>query len=732
MGRLLRNWALFILLACTQTAAFAAASVELQTNAAILQRINQGPNLNAAFGLNQQEAFAVVRSQVGQRTTYTHYQQTYRGVPVWGQRLVVGRNSQGSATFAHGRLVRDIAQDVSSVTPSLDRAEILAAMKANAQQRAPDAGTLVFSNETSELVIFIQSRRAALAYVVSFYADSHDGGHPTRPTFLVDAHSGTVLYEYEGLAHQVEAIGEGPGGNVKTGYYTYGPNNSYNATTFPKLAVDVDASGLVCTMEHPNVRTVDLNHGSTGSAPYVFENGCPTNERQAINGAYSPLNDAHYFGGVVFDMYNEWVGVAPLQNQLQMRVHYGNDYENAFWNGTSMTFGDGHTKFYPLVSLDVSAHEVSHGFTEQHSGLIYSEMSGGINESFSDIAGEAAEQHSKGTNDFLVGADIFKATGALRYMADPTLDGLSIDHAANYTYGMDVHYSSGVFNKAFYLLATSGDVAASDTPWNVETAFKLFAHANRTTWTPSESFDSAYYGVLEAAVDLGYETRAIADAFAQVGVPAPPVCELVEPQLDNGITTDDFSAATGEWKCWTLDVAPDALTLEVVLRNTAKGRHRDAGDADLYIKYGAPPRVDPLAWPPVGDDDCGSYTTDSFEDCTVSHPLAGTWYLAVYAWQGYPSVSLTGTYVLDDGGEPPPSDNISLTVSKKKKHVSLNWSGAMTVEVSVLRIDNLDRQTERQTTNDGSYNDRGGQVGHQYQVCEWPGNAICSDWITVQ
>ena len=75
-----------------------------------------------------------------------------------------------------------------------------------------------------------------------------------------------------------------------------------------------------------------------------------------------------------------------------------------------MTFGDGATRFYPLVSLDVSSHEVSHGFTEQNSGLIYRGQSGGINEAFSDMAGEAAEAYFKEENDFLIGYSIFKKT----------------------------------------------------------------------------------------------------------------------------------------------------------------------------------------------------------------------------------------------------------------------------------------------------------------------------------
>ncbi|MGO4782039.1 M4 family metallopeptidase, partial [Lysobacter sp. 2RAB21] len=76
----------------------------------------------------------------------------------------------------------------------------------------------------------------------------------------------------------------------------------------------------------------------------------------------------------------------------------------------------------------------------------YSGQSGGINEAYSDIAGEAAEFYMNNTNDFLVGAQIFKGTGALRYMANPPQDGRSIGHARDYRAGMDVHYSSGVYN----------------------------------------------------------------------------------------------------------------------------------------------------------------------------------------------------------------------------------------------------------------------------------------------
>lgn len=263
-------------------------------------------------------------------------------------------------------------------------------------------------------------------------------------------------------------------------------------------------------MNNTTVKSVNLN-GSTGSGSTAFAYTCPRNTTKAINGAYAPINDAHYFGGVIQNMYKAYTGANALTFQLVMRVHYGSNYENAFWNGTSMSFGDGATTFYPLVSVDVAGHEVSHGYTEQHSNLTYSGQSGGINEAFSDMGGEATEYYWKGSNDFLVGPEIFKGSGALRYMANPPQDGASIDNASQYTSGLDVHYSSGVYNKAFYLLATKSG-------WNTQKAFTTFARANALYWTASTTFVSGACGVETAATDLGYTKADVTAAFASVGV----------------------------------------------------------------------------------------------------------------------------------------------------------------------------------------------------------------------
>lgn len=184
---------------------------------------------------------------------------------------------------------------------------------------------------------------------------------------------------------------------MKTGQYFFGNDHA---------ALSAQQSGSTCTMQNADIATCNMSQRRTGGSLWTFT--YPTSGGDGINGTHSPTNDAHPFGGGVHDRYDNWFGAPPLAFQLRMNVHYSRNYENAFWNGSSMNFGDGASYFFPLVSLDVTSHEISHGLTEQHSNLAYSGQSSGMNEAFSDMAGEAAEYYDRGSNDWLVGAEIIK------------------------------------------------------------------------------------------------------------------------------------------------------------------------------------------------------------------------------------------------------------------------------------------------------------------------------------
>lgn len=453
--------------------------------------------LQNALSLSQDHTLQLLTTINEGEKKHSRYRMMFRGIPVWGEHVIVSEDSKTRSIELHGRTVVGIAQELTATTASFSAATALEMMKSHRQAASLHQHEVYYANEASEMVVYMQDTVPTLSYAVSFFVDSVEGGEPARPYYIVDANSKKIIMEYEGLTTDK---GTGPGGNTKTGQYTYG-------NEFPGF--DVEVAGGKSSMVTTNVKTVNLDHKTSGSTAYSF-NGTQ-NTHKNINGAFCPLNDAHAFGAVVYDMYKAWFNTAPLTFQLAMRVHYSNSYENAFWDGSSMTFGDGRSTFYPLVSLDVSAHEVSHGFTEQNSGLIYSAQSGGINEAFSDMAGEAAEYFRANKNDFLVGAEIFKSGGALRYMMDPPKDGRSIGSAKNYQNGMDVHYSSGVYNKAFYLLAVTPG-------WNTRKSFEVFVKANQKYWTPSSNYVTGAQGVRDAARDLGYSTDDVKAAFAKVDV----------------------------------------------------------------------------------------------------------------------------------------------------------------------------------------------------------------------
>ncbi len=594
------------------------------------------------------------RDSNGQTTI--RYTQMYKGLPVIGDDVIITRTGNGTFKHAHGVAVNGIADDLKSVTPSISKKDAVRVAK-QANLNGFSKRKVQYENEKSRLGVWLDANnKARLVYEVSFVQHTDK---PSRPHVVLDAKTGEILDQYDNLQY---ANATGPGGNQKVGRYDYG-------TDFGHL--DVSQSGNTCTMNNANVKTVNLNHGTSGSTAFSFT--CPENTVKQINGAYSPLNDAHFFGGVVFNMYSDWLNTAPLTFQLTMRVHYSNSYENAFWDGSSMTFGDGRNTFYPLVSLDVSAHEVSHGFTEQNSGLVYRNKPGGLNEAFSDIAGEAAEFYMHGSNDWLVGADIFKGNGALRYMNNPPQDGRSIGHQSDYTSGMDVHYSSGVYNKAFYLLATTAG-------WDTRKAFEVYARANMQYWTSNVSWDQAGVGVLDSACDLGYDVNDVKASLTAVGVNSNvsnPDCSTdpdPDPDpgdnvLQNGVPVTGLSATQGNDVVYTMDVPAGATNIQFQISG-------GSGDADMYVKFGSAPTDSSY--------DCRPYRWGNNETCSGSQS-GGTYYVRVKAYNTFDGVTLVGSY--NEGDDKPPiNDSISgINLSQGQwfyHEVTLN-GGYADLEVSI-------------------------------------------------
>lgn len=602
--------ALLGLLMCTTSTVFAAERVELDQVIPLAgTQLGAQVDMAGALGLDA-DTLEPQRTRVYQNgLRVTRHQQLHQGVPVWGEAVVERRATnqaanQASATVS-GTVLRNLANDIPSVAPTYSAQQALQLAKTSARAYGPT------DNEQATLYIKLDDNNIArLIYQVSFLVE--DSAQPSRPFFLIDATTGAILQQWEGIQH-VEATG--PGGNLKTGKYEYG-------TDYSPLIVTND-----CIMRNADVIAVNLNNATSGSTPFQFT--CPRNTFKTVNGAYSPINDAYFFGNTIVNMYRDYLDLRPISQTLLMKVHYSRNYENAFWDGSSMNFGDGASMFYPLVAVDVSGHEVSHGFTEQNSGLQYLKQSGGINEAFSDMAGEATEYYLRGTNDFKVGTDIFKGDGALRDMANPGSDGHSIDNAAQYTDQLDVHYSSGVFNKAFYLLATKSG-------WDTRRAFQVMADANQLYWTQTSTFNQAACGVEKAAGNRGYSVSDVIDSFDQVGVtcanppvPAPPIKTPRSRVLVKGVEITGLSLRKNGKILYRLKVPAQHSNLTFTLSG-------GTGDGDIWLKYGTPPTID--------DYDARSDGSDNNELIKVARPKAGTYYLLVTAFKTVKGATLVADY----------------------------------------------------------------------------------------
>ena len=468
---------------------------------------------------------------VGQHTdekkvAHVRLQQEYAGFPVFGGYAITHaptakRSLQAvSSTQVSGMVYADLVKELGRPNPLfIQRADL-----ALQQFKAHYSAQPVSEEQVTPMVYVDEQHRAFWAYQVSVLVQKHDG-IPERPTAIIDANTSHIFLEWNDVkTNRLAVKGQGYGGNTRIGSYQFGID-------FPFLELSRDDVTGLCYMQNNDVSVIDMEHGysllNNAMAFACMEDPVADNKMywtgyqgdgyDLMNGAYSPTNDALYIGSVIKNMYSTWYGVNVLMGKskpmkLVMRVHYGEGYENAFWDGQQMTFGDGGSMMYPLVSLSVGAHEISHGFTEQHADLNYVGQSGGMNESFSDMAAQAAEFYSAGKSSWEIGGEIMKESSgykALRYLDRPSRDGWSIDRANQYRKGMDVHYSSGVYNRLFYLLAHLPE-------WDVRKAFQVMVKANMDYWTPYSTFEQGACGVLSAATDLGFSVEGVKQALDDV------------------------------------------------------------------------------------------------------------------------------------------------------------------------------------------------------------------------
>ncbi|MFI1695061.1 M4 family metallopeptidase [Streptomyces bobili] len=490
----------------------------------------------ASLGLTAAQATAVRDVIVDKDgTQHVRYDRTFRQLPVLGGDFVVHLAPDGSYRGADRATRADIS--LPTIVPALT-APKAADTAANALRAAHLGESLKQLTAKPRLVVDALHGTPRLAWQTNVAALDAQG-NPVARAVLTDARTGAQIDAWDTLE---TATGDGRslyGGTVPlettpsgAAYQLKDPTRGNTYTGDAANRTDLCIFGICISRAPSTVFTDADNHWGTGA----------TADRATV------AVDAQYGTDVTWDYYKNVHGRNGIGNDGKgsyNRVHYGNNYNNAFWDDSCfcMTYGDGDgTQLGPLVSLDVAGHEMSHGVTSKTARLTYSGESGGLNEATSDIFGTLVEFHagnSSDTGDYLIGEKIVRSgfgRDALRYMDKPSKDGNSADYWSSSVGGLDVHYSSGVANHFAFLLAEGSgprtvNGVAYDSPTSDgstltgigrEKLGKIWYRALTVYMTSSTNYAGARTATLNAARDLygagSAEQNAVAAAWSAVNV----------------------------------------------------------------------------------------------------------------------------------------------------------------------------------------------------------------------
>jgi Zn-dependent metalloprotease len=301
--------------------------------------------------------------------------------------------------------------------------------------------------------------------------------------------------------------------------------------------LDVDVGALPFAPPSGERRTVyDVGHGGSTTLPgrKVRAEGSPASGDGAVNDAYDGADQ-------VYDFYNDVFGRDSIDGKgldLVSSVHYGVGFDNAFWDGGQMVYGDGSGHLFVegalTKAIDVIGHEMTHGVTQHTAGLKYGSQPGALNESISDVFGSLVKQYKLGQSaeeaDWLIGegALVPQLGTALRSMSEPGTAFKGDPQPGHMDRYVDlpndndprndnggVHINSGIPNRAFFLAATEIGGHA----W--EKAGRIWYTALTERLGPDSDFNAAAEATVEVAGDLfgdGGEQKAVEEAWRQVGV----------------------------------------------------------------------------------------------------------------------------------------------------------------------------------------------------------------------
>jgi bacillolysin len=439
---------------------------------------------------------------------HVRLQQTINGVPVEGAEMVVHYNQDGSVKSVNGQYNNEVADKEISIQPEISGE--------NALELAKDSVSAPGQLETepkTELVIYPFDGAAYLAYKVNV---NFLGEQPGNWFVYVDAKTGNIVDQYNALMHAGEySASKGSGLGVKGDHRVLNISHqneagSHQGSTFYLYDSSLENAEGIFTYDFKN----QWRSSSTRLPGDLF-----ASKDAAWTSDYERAGvDAHYNSEKVYDYFLNEHGRNSIDGKgmaIVSTVHYGDKYNNAFWNGSQMTYGDGDGEFMISLSagLDVAAHEMTHGVTNTSANLKYRFQSGALNEAFSDIFGALIDE-----DDWELGEDIMGESAveggrdALRSLSNPSRfpvgsayvpygngEGMYPKHMDEYyDLPMDldnggVHINSSIINHAAYI---TGEQIGK------QKLGKIYYRALTVYLTPDSNFSDARQALLQSADDL--------------------------------------------------------------------------------------------------------------------------------------------------------------------------------------------------------------------------------------
>ena len=500
--------------------------------------------------LNENYTFSKVYSNTDKRNLkHEKFQIFYKNLKIEFSTLITHSNNQG-VYLVNGEIYN--AENL-NLNPTLSEEFCFqkAKEKSNSSKylwEDTDQSEIVgYKKPKGELVILpiINTNEVRLAYKYDIYSIIPIG----RQEIYIDAHSGKVLFVNDIIKHANKLVSnhdltknfEKPEKTIlvpATAETRYSGTRTLETTFNGSFYVLQDAS------RGNGIKTFNCQQSGYQDIDFFdLDNNWTSSEHNNQNKDNAAL-DAHWGAEKTYDFWDSVFDRNSFDDNgasIRSYVHYNNNFNNAFWNGSFMTYGDGNSSVQPLTSIDVCAHEIGHAICTYTANLVYQNQSGAMNEGFSDIWGACIEKHGRSgslsgiipSNVWLIAEDI--TSSAFRSMSNPLQFGdpntyLGTNWYSGTADNGGVHTNSGVLNHWFYIL-TVGKSGTNNAPipdtYNVTgigmtKAAEIAYLAERDYLTPNSTFFDARNATIEVANSIycanSPEVIAVTNAWYAVNV----------------------------------------------------------------------------------------------------------------------------------------------------------------------------------------------------------------------